>query len=219
MTTNHTNPGEPRDDTSSSADEPLGADQDVLTLETERQRLENEAAQLKDRLIRTLADMENLRKRTEREITDAKTYAVTGFARDLLSVADNMDRALAALPAEGRDDALSAFAEGVELTSRELLKILQKHGIKRISPRGEKFDPHYHQAMFEVEDSTVPAGTVVQVVQDGYVLGERALRPAFVGVAKGGQKPQPAAASAAPTAASDPATASERPGVTIDRNV
>jgi molecular chaperone GrpE len=178
--------------------------------EGELKRLETEAFQLKDRLMRTLAEMENLRKRTEREIADAKVYAVTGFARDLLSVADNMDRALAALPEE-RSEAVSAFAEGVELTSRELLKTLQKHGVKRIAPQGEKFDPHYHQAMFEVEDASVPTGTVVQVVQDGYTIGERSLRPAFVGVSKGGAKVQrPEAVDA---------TTDSQPGATIDRNV
>jgi molecular chaperone GrpE len=177
--------------------------------EGELKRLETEAFQLKDRLMRTLAEMENLRKRTEREIADAKVYAVTGFARDLLSVADNMDRALAALPEE-RSEAVSAFAEGVELTSRELLKTLQKHGVKRIAPQGEKFDPHYHQAMFEVEDASVPTGTVVQVVQDGYTIGERSLRPAFVGVSKGGAKVQrPEAVDA---------TTDSQPGATIDRN-
>ncbi|GGE29677.1 protein GrpE [Agaricicola taiwanensis] len=184
---------------------------DVASIaEGELKRLETEAYQLKDRLMRTLAEMENLRKRTEREVADAKIYAVSSFARDLLSVADNMDRALAALP-ETRDEALSAFAEGVELTSRELLKVLQKHGVKRISPSGEKFDPHFHQAMFEVEDATVPSGTVVQVMQDGYVIGERALRPAFVGVSKGGAKAQRQDTA-------EPAIGERQPGEGVDRS-
>ncbi len=136
--------------------------------------------------------MENLRRRTEREVADARTYAVTQFARDIVTVADNMERALQALDQELRDKAdagVKALLDGVDLTERELLKVLEKHGVQKLDPNGQKFDPHRHQAMFEVPDPSVPAGTVVQVVQSGYTIGERVLRPAMVGVAKGGPKP------------------------------
>jgi molecular chaperone GrpE len=158
--------------------------------------LEAEKADLKDKLLRTLADMENLRRRTEREVADARAYAVTNFARDMLNVADNIRRALESVPAEAREGAEGAFkalVEGIELTERDLLKTLERHGVKRLEPQGQKFDPHMHQAMFEVPNPDVPSGTVVQVVQTGYAIGERVLRPALVGVAKGGPKATPAA--------------------------
>ena len=157
--------------------------------------LAKEAADLKDRLLRTLAEMENLRRRTEREVADARVYAVTNFARDILAVADNMERAMKALDDEIRDKAdagVKALLDGVELTERELIKVMEKHGIKRLEPQGQKFDPNLHQAMFELPDPSVPAGTVVQVMQPGYTIGERVLRPAFVGVSKGGPKAAPA---------------------------
>jgi molecular chaperone GrpE len=153
-----------------------------------------EVASLKDRLLRVLADMENLRRRTEREVADARLYGISQFARDIVTVADNMDRALQALDHEIRENAepgVKALLDGVELTERELIKALEKHGVQKLDPRGQKFDPHRHQAMFEVPDEQVPAGTVVQVVQAGYTIGERVLRPALVGVAKGGPKAQP----------------------------
>jgi len=156
--------------------------------------LAKEAADTKDRLLRTLAEMENLRRRTEREVADARTYGITSFARDILAVADNMERALKALDAEIRDKAdagVKALLDGVELTERELLKVMEKHGIARIEPLGQKFDPNLHQAMFELPDPSVPVGTVVQVVQPGYTIGGRVLRPALVGVAKGGPKAPP----------------------------
>jgi molecular chaperone GrpE len=154
-------------------------------------QLEAEKTDLKEKLLRTLADMENLRRRTEREVADARTYAVTNFARDMLTVADNFQRAIDSVPAEARaggEPALKALVEGVELTEREMLKTLERYGVKRLDPQGEKFDPNLHQAMFEVPNPDVPNGTVVQVVQTGYVIGERVLRPALVGVAKGGPK-------------------------------
>jgi molecular chaperone GrpE len=135
--------------------------------------------------------MENLRRRTDREVADARIYGISNFARDILAVADNMDRALAALDAELREKAdagLKALLDGVELTERELLKVLEKHGVKKFEPLGEKFDPNLHQAMFELPDPSRPAGTVAQVVQPGYMIGERILRPALVAVAKGGPK-------------------------------
>ena len=152
-----------------------------------------------DRLLRTLAEMENLRRRTEREVADARTYGITNFARDILAVADNMERALKALDDEIREKAdagVKALLDGVELTERELIKAMEKHGVKKLEPQGGKFDPNLHQAMFEIPDESVPAGTVVQVMQPGYTIGERVLRPALVGVSKGGPK-APAAAEAA----------------------
>jgi molecular chaperone GrpE len=150
-------------------------------------------AELKDRLLRTLAEMENLRKRTAREVTDARVYGVTALARDLLGVADNMRRALEALTPALR--ASAEPGEGVELTERELEKALDKNGVQQFNPRGEKFDPNFHQAMFEVPNASVPAGSVVEVMQPGYKIGERVLRPALVGVSKGAAKQAPGAAS------------------------
>jgi molecular chaperone GrpE len=157
--------------------------------------LEREHAEMKDRLLRALAEMENLRRRTEREVADSRLYSVTSFARDLLAVADNMRRALEAVTPELRastQSAAKALVDGVELTERELLKALEKNGVRQFTPLGEKFDPNLHQAMFEVPDATVPAGSVVQVVQPGYMIGDRILRPALVGVSKGGPKIAPA---------------------------
>jgi molecular chaperone GrpE len=157
--------------------------------------LEREHAETKDRLLRALAEMENLRKRTDREIAESRLYSLTSFARDLLVVADNMRRALDAVAPELRSSAeggVKALIEGVELTERELLKALEKNGVRQFTPQDEKFDPNVHQAMFEIPDATVPAGSVVQVVQPGYMLGDRVLRPALVGVSKGGPKMAPA---------------------------
>jgi len=150
-----------------------------------------EAAELKDKLLRALAEMENLRRRTEREITDARLYGITSFARDILIVADNMHRAMQALDDELREKAdagVKALLDGVELTERELLKVLEKHGVKKLDPAGQKFDPNLHQAMYEVADSEAQPGTVAQVIQAGYVIGDRVLRPALVAVAKGAPK-------------------------------
>jgi molecular chaperone GrpE len=150
-----------------------------------------EAAELKDKLLRALAEMENLRRRTEREVADARLYGITTFARDILTVADNMHRAMQALDDELREKAdagIKALLDGVELTERELLKVLEKHGVKKLDPAGQKFDPNLHQAMYEVADMDVPPGTVAQVIQAGYVIGDRVLRPALVAVAKGGPK-------------------------------
>ncbi len=153
--------------------------------------LKAENDNLRDQVLRTLAEMENLRRRTEREVQDAGRYAIASFARDMLSVGDNLRRALDALPAEARaaaDSALTNLLSGVELTERELLKGLEKHGVRKIAPNGQKFDPNLHQAMFEVPNAEVPNGTVVQVLQEGFVIGDRVLRPALVGVSKGGPK-------------------------------
>jgi molecular chaperone GrpE len=152
-----------------------------------------EAAEFKDRLLRTLAEMENLRRRTEREVADARHYGIANFARDILGVADNMDRALQSLGANLRETAdagAKALLEGVELTERELLKVLDKHGVKKFEPaKGDKFDPNFHQAMYEVPDLSLPAGTVAQMVQAGYKISDRMLRPALVAVVKHPPKP------------------------------
>jgi molecular chaperone GrpE len=158
--------------------------------------LAREAAESRDKMLRTLAEMENLRKRTSREVADARTYGITGFARDVLDIADNLQRALDAVPADTRaaaDPGLKALIEGVELTERSLLNALEKNGVKKFDPSGEKFDPNFQQAMYEVPDPSVPAGTVAQVVQAGYMIGERVLRPALVSVSKGGAKAATAA--------------------------
>jgi len=165
--------------------------------------LVDETAEMKNRLLRALADMENLRKRTEREVADARQYGIASFARDILGVTDNFRRALEAIGPElraGADAAVTSLIEGVELTERELLKTLEKNGIRKIEPLGEKFDPNLHQAMYEVPDPSVLSGSVIQVVQPGYVIGERILRPALVAVAKGGPK---AAAPASEPVAND----------------
>src|SRR5271170_1102739 len=168
----------------------------AATQPTPSTALEREHAEMKDRLLRTLAEMENLRKRTEREVADSRLYGVSSFARDMISVADNMRRALDAVGPELRADALAkALLDGVELTERELLKALEKNGVRQFTPQGEKFDPNVHQAMYEVPDLSVPAGSIVQVVQPGYMIGERVLRPAMVGVSKGGPKTAPASAT------------------------
>lgn len=153
-----------------------------------------ENAELRDKYLRLAAEMDNLRRRTERDVKDAKAYAVAGFARDMLAVSDNLRRALEAIPAEAResgDSGLAALIEGVEMTERSMLAALERHGVKKLEPAGQKFDPNFHQAMFEVPNAEVPNNTVVQVVQAGYTIGERVLRPAMVGVAKGGPKAAP----------------------------
>lgn len=178
------------------ADEPLAPETENDSepqnpAETVAAHLAAENADLKDRLLRAMAEMENLRRRTEKEVADTRQYAVSSFAREVLTVGDNLRRALDAVPVEQRESAegaLSALLSGVELTERELLKILAKHGVTIVDPAGQKFDPHLHQAMMEVADASVPSGTVVNVIQPGYVIGDRVLRPAMVGVSKGGPK-------------------------------
>lgn len=155
------------------------------------QRLMKENEELKDRALRIAAEMENLRRRTARDVHDARSYAIANFARDMLSVSDNLRRALDAIPAEAKasaDSAVKALAEGVEMTERAMLSALERHGVKKLAPEGEKFDPNFHQAMFEIPNPSVPANTVLQVVQPGYSIGDRVLRPAMVGVSTGGPK-------------------------------
>ncbi|WP_375614911.1 nucleotide exchange factor GrpE [Bartonella sp. AC10YNML] len=152
--------------------------------------LQDENKELKDQLLRLVADMENLRRRTMRDVADAKAYSIANFARDMLSVSDNLNRALEAIPEGAResDAGLKSLAEGVEMTERAMMAALERHGVQKIHPEGQKFDPHFHQAMFEIPNADVPDNTVQQVVQAGYIIGERVLRPAIVGVAKGGAK-------------------------------
>ena len=166
----------------------------VEVLNAENKALKEEAAALKDKALRGLADMENLRRRTEKEMADARAYAVTRFATDMLTVADNLSRALDCVPKEARDAAdgpFKALVEGIELTERDLHSQLARHGVKKLEPLDTKFDPNFHQAIFEIPDESVPQGTVRQVMQTGYSIGERVLRPAMVGVSKGGPKAGP----------------------------
>lgn len=149
--------------------------------------LKAENAELKDRLLRALADAENIRRRAERERQDASQYAVTRFARDILAVADNFARAIEACPADARESAspqVKAVIEGVEATERQLLAMLEQHGVKPIDTSNGKFDPNFHQAIAEVPGEGKPAGSIVTVVQPGYVIGDRLLRPAMVTVAR-----------------------------------
>ena len=224
MPDDKTDPAEPNEDQAKPADalkaeaqtdgdpgRKLGADLDALLVEN---------AEMRDRLLRTLADMENLRRRTEREKADTARYAITNFARDVLTVGDNLKRTMDHVPAEAaaQDPALKTFLEGVELTERELLNVLERHGVTRIEPLGQRFDPNCHQAMYEVQNADVPEGTVVDVMQSGYAIGDRCLRPALVAVAKGGAKqPKPQAqgdgdGAAARKAANDDFPDGGRPG-------
>jgi molecular chaperone GrpE len=174
-----------------AADAEAAPEQDASAEADPIAALAAENGELKDRLLRTIAEMENLRKRTEREIADTRSYAIANFARDMLSATDNLSRALMVLPEEVRhttDSATKALIEGIEMTDREMQRLMQKNGVKPVIAEGERFDPHLHQAMFEVPDDSVPEGTVVQVVQAGFAIGDRILRPAMVGIAKGGPK-------------------------------
>lgn len=167
----------------------------VEFLSAELDRLEQEKLELKDNYVRAHAEMENLRRRTQRDVADARQFSIAGFAREMLSVADNLNRALEAVPQEAReagDKGLASLIEGVELTQKSMMQALEKHGVKKISPLNEKFDPNLHQAMFEVPNTEVPNNTVLEVVQEGFVIGDRCLRPAMVGVSKGGPKAAPA---------------------------
>src|ERR1041384_2688784 len=184
-----TDPNRPSDDTVKPAQtgEPVVSKPYIMPDDPEEGSIEllvKEATEARDKMLRTLAEMENLRKRTAKEVSDARAYGITGFARDVLDIADNLQRALDAVPAEAKanaDPGLKALMDGVELTERSLLNALEKHGVKKFDPSGEKFDPNFQQAMYEVPDPSVPAGTVVQVVQAGYMTGESVLRPPLVG--------------------------------------
>jgi molecular chaperone GrpE len=170
--------------------------------------LEGRIADLTDRLLRAHAEMDNLRKRTERDKEETAKYAISKFAREVLIIGDNLQRAMAAVPAGAADadPALKALVDGVALTEREFLNVLERNGVKRIDPEGQPFNPHQHQAMIEIDQPDVPPGTVVQVYQPGYILEDRVLRPAMVVVAKGGEKrPSEQKSSAEPKASDDAA--------------
>jgi molecular chaperone GrpE len=151
------------------------------------QNLQRENAELKDKLLRALADMENLRRRTEKEVADAKLYGISSLARDMLSFADNSRRTVENIPPElrnSKDPLIKTLIEGIELTERDFLARLARHGVKKMQPLGAKFDPNLHEALFEVPDDLVPNGTIVKVVDDGYMIGDRVLRSAKVGVSR-----------------------------------
>ena len=193
-----------------AANEPEADPNDPAIILALLDKLKAENEEMKDKMLRTVAEMDNLRKRTAREMSDTRAYAVAGFARDLLGVGDNLQRAIQAVPEDKREsgsDEFKALIEGVEMTERELLKSLDNAGVKKFNPEGEKFDPNKHQAMFEIPNADVPNNSVQQVVQEGYTIGDRILRPAMVGVAKGGPKfeevVQPEEADAAGDSAQD----------------
>ena len=163
--------------------------------------LEAELAEQKDHLLRALAETENVRRRAQREREDALKYAVSGFAKELLSVADNLRRALDSLPeSEVRDERTRGLLAGVAATERELLSVFERHGIQRIDPDGERFDHNLHQAIFEAERPGKPSGMIIEVLQPGYVLHDRLLRPAMVGVAKENPRPGESAEAASTVA-------------------
>ena len=188
-TTPEKQPDEPATETPAAANDagpaaPAAADEPA--------QLRAEVADMKDKLLRTLAEMENLRKRTEREVTDARQYAVASFARDMLTVGDNLRRAIEAVPKESRgsgDQALDALIDGVEVTERGLEQSLAKFGVRRVEAKGLKFDPSFHQAMFEVDVADGQPGTVAEEIQAGYAIGDRVLRPTLVSVVKKAKPP------------------------------
>lgn len=179
----------------SATEEPLGAPEPAeelaAKLAIEVEMLKGQIADLTDRLLRAHAEMDNFRKRAERDREETSKYAITRFARDVLAIGDNLQRAATSVPAEATDEhaSLKALLEGVSMTEREFQNVLERHGIRRIEPQGQPFNPHQHQAMMEVQNPDVAAGTVMQVFQPGYVIEDRVLRPAMVVVAKGGGKP------------------------------
>lgn len=190
--------------------------------EAEIAMLKAQIADLTDRLLRAHAEMDNIRKRGEREKADTQKYAVTRFAHDIITVGDNVQRAIAAVPATAaeQDPALQSFLDGVTMTERELINVLERHGIKRMNAHGEAFNPHLHQAVMETHDDSVPAGTVVQVLQAGYMIEDRTLRPAMVAVAKGGARKQETSAATddgAAAAANDEAAGEEGARPTASR--
>ncbi len=203
--------GAPLEADTSPNDEQQAATEAAIEIET----LNAQIADLTDRLLRANAELQNLHKRLEREREETAKYAISKFAKDTVSVADNFERAISAVPEDAVEDnpMLKGLLDGVMMTEREFLNALERHGVKRIFPTGEPFDPHLHQAVMEQEDATVPSGTVLQVLQSGYVIGERSLRPAMVAVSRGGPKvakakdatAEPATPPATGTAESDQA--------------
>lgn len=188
------------------------AAQDAQKLAAEVETLQTQIGDLTDRLLRAHAEMDNMRKRAEREREETAKYAITKFARDIVGVADNFERAVQSVPAGAaeQDPALKSLIDGVSMTERELLNVLERHGVKRIHPKGEAFNPHQHQAMMEMHNAEVPVGTILEVFQPGYVIEERVLRPAMVVVSKGGPKAGKTAEAEGP--ADEPGTAAPPPG-------
>ncbi|MDE2577241.1 MAG: nucleotide exchange factor GrpE [Hyphomicrobiales bacterium] len=151
------------------------------------ENLQAENVALKDKSLRVMAEMENLRRRTEKEVADARAYGVSNFARDMLTLSDNLERAIESAPKE-ESGPLKTLVDGLDLIERDFQSRLSRHGVKKMESLGQKFDPNKHEALFEIPDATVPAGTVLQVVEQGFTIGDRVLRPAKVGVSKGGPK-------------------------------
>lgn len=172
--------------TGEDAAETAAAESPEAVLDARVRELEAELADLKDKSLRALADAENTRRRAQREVADARKFAAGNFAKDLLNVSDNLRRALDSVPQAQReaDEHFKTLAEGVEMVEKELISVFSKHGITRIEPLGEPFDHAHHQAMFEIESADQPVGTIVQLLQPGYLLHDRLLRPAMVAVAK-----------------------------------
>lgn len=181
----------PANDTAPTGENAAPASGDhAARLAAEVLKLEGQIKDLTDRLLRAHADLDNLRKRAEREKEDTAKYAISKFAHDIVGVSDNFQRAISAVPAGAADadPALNTLLDGVMMTEAELVKVMERHGVKRIDPLGEQFSPHLHQAMMEANDPSVPSGTIVQVFQPGYLIDSRVIRPAMVVVAKGGPK-------------------------------
>ena len=149
---------------------------------------EEDAADLKDKLLRALADLENTRRRSQREVADARKYAASGLAKELLNVSDNLRRALETVTDEMRegDEGVKNLVLGLEMVEKEMISAFERQGINRLNPLGEPFDHNFHQAMYKKEDTAYPAGVVAEVMQAGYVMHDRLLRPAMVAVSKGG---------------------------------
>ncbi|HXV74171.1 MAG TPA: nucleotide exchange factor GrpE [Sphingomonadales bacterium] len=192
MTKNHDKspkkPARPHKKHAAPKPHPRGEEK-LAAAKAEMEKLQTQVKELNDKLLRAMAEMENTRRRAERETQEARAYGITGFARDMLSVSDNFRRALGALSEEARDNPnFKPFIEGVEMTGRELGNILERHGIRKVNPKGEAFDHNLHQAMFEIETAEQEPGTVMEVVQEGYVIQNRLLRPAMVAIAKAPKK-------------------------------
>jgi molecular chaperone GrpE len=206
---------QPAPETAADGVAPADAVQEALRLSAEVDTLQGQIADLTDRLLRAHAEMDNIRKRAERDREDTAKYAISKFARDVVGVADNFERAVQAIPerAPEQDPAFKVLVDGVSMTERELLNVFERHGVRRITPKGEAFNPHLHQAMMEMENPEVAPGTVLEVYQSGYVIEERVLRPAMVVVAKGGPKPgRPTASETAPAEDAGSGAEADPPG-------
>lgn len=209
---------EPDAEMDTAAEPGVASADDYLVLAERLAAVEADLAEVTEKWKRALAETENVRRIAARDREDAGKYAMTRFARDILSVADNLRRALDSMDKDARqtDAGLDALANGVELTERELLATLARHGVTPIAAASEPFDPHVHEALFEVPDESVPHGTVVHVLESGYMIHDRPLRPARVGVSKGGPKAQPRSEEAADDAVGDAAETGQRDDQRLD---